>query len=139
FKQKTAYEILTDSCEDEYLAEHLTSRAHRQVRRARIRAALAYLSAARTNASVLLRYGHAASLSEDASVAQIGAELSSSAMRFQVLCFRNRLRLFVAYLFPATTLRVAGVLDGYARLKTTWYGIGLLQNSAVTGRISASL
>jgi hypothetical protein len=134
-----AFHLLTDASENEYLAECLPPHAYRQVHRLRILAALAYLTTARSNAMLLLRYAHAACLSDNCSVSEIATELFSSAMRFQILCLSVRLWLYLAYIFPLATLRLTGVVDAYAHLKSIWFRIGGLQNPGASASITASV
>jgi hypothetical protein len=105
-----AFRNLIDPAEENFLRSRLPAVDFRRVQRARLGAAVEYISAASQNAAILLRLAEPARRNPDPVVAQSAEKLVEEATKLRLYAFRAMPRLYFAMLFPgraASPLRVA--------------------------------
>ena len=107
---------LLDPEEDAFLRSHLRKSDYREIRRARLGAAVRYLHGAGQNAALLVRVGQAAASGTDASLARAGRELSETAIRVRMHIPFMAARLYADMLVPGLRLSHVGVLAAYQQL-----------------------
>ena len=133
-----AFRNLIDIEEDDYLRRQLPGREFRAVRRARLRAAAAYIRTAGANAAVLAHLGQAALSAKDAATAQAARQLVDSALLLRRNAAFALLRIYVALAWPNAGPAATGILRGYEQLSGSAMLLGRLRNPASVVRISAS-
>lgn len=132
-----AFRNLIDPAEDEYLRRRLPPRQFRVVRRARLRAAAAYVQVAARNAAVLVYIGEVALASNNPSTLEPARQLVSEALRLRRNTALALAKIYFALAWPGYGLAAVRVADHYDRLRFSAMLLGRLQNPAVPVRISA--
>ncbi|MFZ0807080.1 MAG: hypothetical protein WAN03_12885 [Candidatus Sulfotelmatobacter sp.] len=133
-----AFRNLTSPGEDEFLRRRLPASEFRRVRRARLRAASAYVLAAGKNAAVLVRLGQTALPADDASTSEAAHQLVDQALLLRRNCAFALLRIHIALALPVPHQAPTRVLRGYEQLNGCALLLTRLQNPAAPVRISAS-
>jgi hypothetical protein len=134
-----AFHNLVNPAEDDYLRLRLPPPQFRYVQRQRLLAMAAYVKAAGRNADVLIRIGHAALASSDASAVQAAQQLVSEAILLRRNAVLSLAKIYVALAWPNSGLAASRVADGYDHLNGSAMLLGRLQNPAVPVRLSAAL
>ena len=134
-----AFRNLVDPLEDTYLRERLPASDFRLVRRARLRAAAAYVQTAGKNAAILVRIGQAALTVNDAPTAEAARQLVNSALLLRRNAAFALIRIYVALAWPDSGFAAAPILHHYEQLNGSAMLLGRLQNPAAPVRISATL
>ncbi len=134
-----AFKNLVDRSQDAYLRVHLSRRQFRRIERQRKRAAIEYLTWTASNAAVLLRVGEAARNSSDPSVASAGNRLVEAALAVRVRSMLAIVSLYVAMVFPGTSLSVSAAVVRYEQLRDALYRFGQLREPVLASRISSAL
>jgi hypothetical protein len=130
-----AFRNLTNPDEDEYLRLRLPASEFRAVRRQRLHAMAAYVSAAGRNAAVLVRIGQNAMLTGDPRAAEAGRQLVDDASLLRKNVAIALFRIWVALAWPYSSFAAAPVLRGYERLSGRAMLLGRLQNPSAPVRI----
>ncbi len=125
-----AFRNLMDVQEEAYLRRSLPPGDYRQVQRARLMAASAYLRRAAANAAVLLRLGEATRDSSDAAIALAGRTLSEHALQLRIQSLMALVQIHVAWAWPGASLELAGVTEGYEQVAGSAMRLGRLQEPA---------
>jgi hypothetical protein len=133
-----AFRNLTSPDEEEFLRRRLPAAEFRRVRRARLRAASAYVQAAGKNAAVLVRLGQTALAVDDASTSRAAHQLVDQALLLRRNCAFAMLRIHMALALPVPNQAAVTVLRGYEQLNGCVLLLTRLQNPAAPVRISAS-
>ena len=134
-----AFRNLVDPAEREYLRRGLPAATFRRVQRERMRAALAYVRTAASNAAVLLRLGEAARASEDPLIAGAGQGLVNQALRLRLYALLAESKIYAGILIPGLNISPAGISDSYENLTGLVGRLGRLQHFPQTARIAATL
>lgn len=134
-----AFRNLVDAAEDDSLRRRLPASEFRLVRRARLRAAAAYVQTAGRNAAVLVRIGQSALMASDPHTAKAARQLVDDALLLRRNAAFVLLRIYIALAWPTSGLAAAPILRGYERLNGSAMRLGRLQNPAAPVRISATL
>jgi hypothetical protein len=95
-----AFRNLVDPEEDAFLQSCLPTDQFRAIKRERAWAALAYARALSQVALQFSQFGHALRHSPDPSLADLGREVASGAVRLRILALKATARLFIAATFP---------------------------------------
>jgi hypothetical protein len=132
-----AFRNLINPAEDLYLRRRLPAAQFRVVRRERLRAMLAYVQVAASNAAVLVRAGEAALASGDPRVAEAAHALVNDALLLRRNATFARGQIYLALAWPNSGFAAARVVDRYERLNGAAMLLGRLQNPAVPVRLSA--
>jgi hypothetical protein len=132
-----AFRNLINPVEDEYLRRRLPPSQFRMVRRERLRAMAAYVEAAASNATVLVRVGENALSTRDARIAEAAQQLVSDALLLRRNATVSLARIYLALAWPNSEFAAVRVVDRYERLSGTAMLLGRLQNPAVPVRLSA--
>ena len=132
-----AFRNLVNPTEDAYLRRRLPPSRFRQVRRARLRAASAYVRAAGKNATVLVRIGEAALSAGDSRIADAARVLVNDALALRRNATFALIQIHIALAWPNSGLAAETVLNGYGRLNSSAMLLGRLQNPAVPVRLAA--
>jgi len=132
-----AFRNLINTVEDEYLRRRLPPSQFRMVRRERLRAMAAYVEAAASNATVLVRVGENALSTRDARIAEAAQQLVSDALLLRRNATVSLARIYLALAWPNSEFAAVRVVDRYERLSGTAMLLGRLQNPAVPVRLSA--
>jgi hypothetical protein len=133
-----AFRNLTSPGEDEFLRRRLLAAEFRRVRRARLRAASAYVQAAGKNAAVLVRLGQTALAAGDPSTSRAAHQLVDQALLLRRNCAFALIRIHIALALPVPNQAATTVLRGYEQLNGCALLLTRLQNPAAPVRISAS-
>ncbi|HLK34574.1 MAG TPA: hypothetical protein VKT29_15880 [Terriglobales bacterium] len=134
-----AFRNLVSPDEEKFLRRHLPGGEFRYLQRQRMRAAVAYIHSALSNAAILLRLGEAAQRSQDQHLAVAGRKLVETAIRLRLYAFFALLKLYVNIAFPDLHLSPVAVVDRYERLTEAMAGFTRLQQPGLVSRISLSL
>jgi hypothetical protein len=132
-----AFRNLANAADDRYLQGRLPSRSFHAVRRARLRAMIAYIDAAAGNATIVMRLGQAALASTDAATAQAAQQAVNDALRLRRNAGYAIARIYMAFAWPDFGLGGEGVIARYERMSGSAMLLGRLQNPAVPVRLSA--
>jgi hypothetical protein len=132
-----AFRNLINPIEDEYLRRRLPPSQFRMVRRERLRAMAAYVEAAASNATVLVRVGEKALATGDARIAEAAQQLVNDALLLRRNTTVALARIYLALAWPNSEFAAVRVVDRYERLSGTAMLLGRLQNPAVPVRLSA--
>ncbi len=131
-----AFRNLVNATEDDYLRRRLSASHFRQVRRARLRAASAYVRVAGRNAAVLVRLGESALSTGDPRIADAARILVNDALTLRRNATFVLIRIHIALAWPNAGLAAAPVFDGYGRLSSSAMLLGRLQNPATPIRLA---
>jgi hypothetical protein len=131
-----AFRNLINPVEDEYLRRRLPPSQFRMVRRERLRAMAAYVEAAASNATVLVRVGEKALATGDARIAEAAQQLANDALLLRRNTTVALARIYLALLWPNSEFAAVRVVDRYERLSGAAMLLGRLQNPAVPVRLS---
>jgi len=132
-----AFRNLVNPTEDTYLRRRLPASRFRQVRRARLRAASAYVRAAGRNATVLVRIGESALSAGDPRIADAARVLVNDALMLRRNATLALIGIHMALAWPNSGMAAAPVIDGYGRLSSSAMLLGRLQNPAAPVRLAA--
>lgn len=132
-----AFRNLINPAEDEYLRRRLPPSQFRMIRRERLRAMAAYVEAAASNATVLVRVGEKALATGDARVVEAAQQLVNDALLLRRNTTVALARIYLALAWPNSDFAAVRVVDRYERLSGTAMLLGRLQNPAVPVRLSA--
>jgi len=119
-----AFRNLIDAQQDRFLREHLDGRDYRRVQRARALATAEYLRHVAHNAGIILRVGEFARSSREASVAALGAELVSNAIRLRLFSLVALAQAYLSVVLPGLSLSAGGVADRYDMLTAKLWAVG---------------
>jgi hypothetical protein len=133
-----AFRNLVNPAEDDHLRRRLPSAEFRHVRRARLRAAAAYVQVAGRNAAILVRIGQSAQSSDDRNTVEAATRLVDQSLRLRQNAAVALFRIYIALAWPNSGLAATPVLDGYRELSGAAMLLGRLQNPAEPVRIAAS-
>ena len=134
------FKNLVAPSETVWLGTTLPGRAFRSVQRRRIVAALAYVSAAASNATLLMRVAESVRESQDQEASRAAQQLSSLALRVRFFAMMARLRLARAYVWPSRTGLLDPMLaDRYSALVARFRSTEQLTTRAPLARVLASL
>lgn len=132
-----AFRNLIRAADDEFLRENLAPKQFRAVRRARLRAAAAYILQAGRNAALLVRIGQAALASSDPRTQEAARELINDALLLRRNAAFALLRIYAVLAWPNSALAAAGIADRYEHLSGSAMLLGRLQNPATPVRVAA--
>jgi hypothetical protein len=133
-----AFRNLVDPDEEQFLRGSLPGPEFRAIQRERCLAALAYISCAAHNASLLARLGEAARRNPDPSLAEAGAKLVDSAVRLRVFAFQARTKLYFTVVLPASTrISPAELTESYERLTRQGFILGRIQSGSTRASVPA--
>jgi len=132
-----AFRNLVNPAEDDHLRRRLPSREFRDVRRARLLAAAAYVWAARRNAGILVRIGQSSQSSDDRHTVEAATRLVDQSVQLQKNAAVALVRIYIALAWPNSGLAAAPILEGYRDLSGTAMLLGRLQNPAEPVRIAS--
>jgi len=132
-----AFRNLANPAEDRYLRRHLPPRSFHAVRRARLRAMIAYIEAVAGNAAVLIRMGQAAAASADPATALAARQVVNDALLFRRNAVYAMAWMYLALAWPDFGLDGERVIVRYERMSRSAMLLGRLQNPAVAVRLSA--
>ncbi|MBZ5571954.1 MAG: hypothetical protein LAO09_08750 [Acidobacteriia bacterium] len=131
-----AFRNLIDPQEEEYLRANLPPADFRKIQRARLRAAVQYISCVKDNAAILLRIAETARRSPDAATAETAARLVDSAVRLRMYAFLAIPRLYLGMILPGLRIMPVRVADSYEQMTRQVLRLGL---QSPASRASASL
>jgi hypothetical protein len=132
-----AFRNLVDPAEDDYLRRRLPASHFRQVRRARLRAAAAYVRVAGRNAAVLVRIGQSALSTGDPRIADAARVLVNDALTLRRNATFAIIEIHIALAWPNSGLAATPLIDGYGRLSSSAMLLGRLQDPATPVRLAA--
>jgi hypothetical protein len=136
----SAFLNLTDPREAEFLRATLPPASYRRLARARIRAALKYLTCLSRNSAVLQRIGELARRSSDQAIADSGRELANTALRTRILILRAYWRLAPQLILPAYgAASDPRILSDYEELKRRFGSLASTQQPLVASRFLSQL
>lgn len=124
-----AFRNLIDPSEEEFLRANLPAAEFRTVQRARLRAAVEYISCAARNAAILVRVGELARRNPDPAIAEAGEKLVDSAIRLRLFALQATAKLYVGIVFPAARVSAVGLPENYERMTRQVFLLGRLQSS----------
>jgi hypothetical protein len=125
-----AFRNLIDPAEVAYLRQNLPPREFAAVHRERLKAAIAYISAASHNAVVLMRIGEAARRSPEPEIVQAGDKLVDSALKLRLFAFQAIVKLYIAILLPNVRISARSLAEDYERMTGFGFALNRLQTSA---------
>jgi hypothetical protein len=132
-----AFRVLADPDEDAYLRRALSGSEFRRVRRARLRAMLAYVQMAGRNAAALVLIGQKALSSTNAETAEAAMQLINQSLLLRRNAAFVLVKIHLALAWPYSPWAAAPILDRYRQLSGAAMLLGRLQNPATPVRISA--
>ena len=134
-----AFRNLINKADDEFLRVNLASKQFRAVRRARLRAAAAYVLQTGRNAALLVRIGQSALSSDDLRAREAARELVNDALLLRRNAAFALLRIYCALAWPNSGLAASAIPDRYEHLSSSAMLLGRLQNPAVPVRLAGTL
>jgi hypothetical protein len=124
-----AFRNLTDPGEERYLRANLSGADFRKVHRARILAALEYVSCAAQNAAILMRIGDAARHSPNPSTAEAGEKLVDTAIRLRLYAFHAMAKLYLGLVLPGPRVSPARIAESYEQMTRLVVMLGVFQQA----------
>ncbi|MGA9039708.1 MAG: hypothetical protein WB421_04160 [Terriglobales bacterium] len=124
-----AFRNLIDPNEEQYLRAHLAAAMFRKVQRQRVLAAIAYVSGAAGNASILMRIGDAARHSPDPSMAAAGEKLVDTAIRLRLYAFQAMAILYLGLVLPGVRISPAAIAESYEQMTRLVVVLGCFQHA----------
>ncbi|MBV9573284.1 MAG: hypothetical protein JOY93_04470 [Acidobacteriales bacterium] len=111
-----AFRNLIDPAEEAFLRSNLPSAEFRMVQRERMWAAIAYVSCAAYNASILMKVGESARDNPNLEVAEAGRALVDDAIRLRLYALHAMAQLYLAVALPGLVVCPLGVPDRYEKM-----------------------
>jgi hypothetical protein len=99
---------------------------------------LAYIAAARQNASILIRMAESAKLSTDSQTAAAAHQLVENAQLLRINATVASFWIYAAYVWPTSKLGTAPIVHGYEQVSGSAMLLGRLQNPTSPVRLSAT-
>jgi hypothetical protein len=124
-----AFRNLTDPDEEEYLRDHLGAGDFRKIRRARMLAAIEYVSCVAQNAAILIRLGDAARRSSSPSTAEAGEKLVDTAIRLRLYAFHAMVKLYLGLVLPGARISPARIAENYEQMTRLVVMLGVFQQA----------
>ncbi len=124
-----AFRNLIDPAEEAYLRKNLPRGEFATIHRERLKAAIAYISAASQNAVVLMRIGEAARRSPEPEIVDAGDKLVDSALRLRIFAFQAIVKLYIAILLPNVRVSARSLAEDYERMTGFGFALNRLQTS----------
>lgn len=125
-----AFRNLVDPAEEEFLRLSLPAWEFRSIQRKRLRAAVDYLEGVSHNAAMLLQWGQLALTSSDPQITEAAKRLVAEAAPLRLYALIAAGKLYLKIAFPATTLRPAGIVNGYQSVSDRAAILGRLRDPA---------
>jgi hypothetical protein len=132
-----AFRTLINPAEDQYLRRRLSAAQFRLVRRCRLRAMVAYVQVAGSNAELLMRAGEAALATGDPHLAEAARRLVEQALLLRRNTTVALVRIYLALAWPNSRFAAVRVIDRYEQVSGSAMLLGRLQNPAAAVRLSA--
>jgi hypothetical protein len=124
-----AFRNLTDPDEEQYLRDHLGAGDFRRIQRARIFAAIEYVSCVAQNAAILIRLGDAARRSPSPSTAEAGEKLVDTAIRLRLYAFHAMVKLYLALVVPGPRISPVRIAESYEQMTRLVVMLGVFQQT----------
>jgi hypothetical protein len=124
-----AFRNLTDPDEEQYLRDHLGAGVFRKIQRARMLAAIEYVSCVAQNAAILIRLGDAARHSPSPSTAEAGEKLVDTAIRLRLYAFHAMVKLYLALVLPGPSISPVRIAESYEQMTRLVVMLGVFQQA----------
>jgi hypothetical protein len=124
-----AFRNLTDPDEEQYLRDHLAAGDFRKIQRARMLAAIEYVSCVARNAAILTRLADAVRHSPNPSIVEAGEKLLDTAIRLRLLAFHAMVKLYLGLVLPGPRISPARIAESYEQMTRLVVMLGVFQQA----------